>query len=261
MKKSEYEKLCDEAFGKPERQSLLKLLKKYKKLVLCAAAVLLLAVAVLAACLLHKPDLYVHREIPKPVLMWIESRSETGFNGKDIKGRQWVVVCDLNDVSEESRCCWITFKGEPGMVKSMGGSGIMYEVTATRCWDILHDDRMYAGRGYDICEIDMDRDGVVETCVLGRGTTSGVASYEFSVWNGTVCEERIFFTTDRNCNMAFYSEGEQLKISAMDHRSDNTHIESTIHITYADGGYTLLNDAEQVDLLPEPTKFDPDKYS
>lgn len=251
VKKSEYEKLCDEAFGKPERQNPLKLLKKYKKLAIGAAAVLVLAVAVLAICLLHKPDLYVHNEVPKPVLLLVERRRGTGFYGKDLNGKWWIVGCDLDDVSEESRCCWITFEETPQKSEiQFEGTQIDYSVTATRCWNILRDDRMYAGRGYDICEFDIDRDGVVETCVLGWGTTSGVASYEFSVWNGTDCEERIFFITEYYTDMAFYSDAEQLKICAMKRSTGNTYLENTIHITYADGGYTLINDAEQVDLLP-----------
>ena len=113
---------------------------------------------------------------------------------------------------------------------------------------------MYTGWGHDLCEFDIDRDGVLETCILGRGTTSGVSSYEFSVWNGSICEERIFFTTDHYYAMAFYSEGEQLKISAMNRRTDSSYVEDTIHIVYANGTYTLSNGDEQVELLPDPTE-------
>ena len=252
MKRSEYEKLCDEAFGKPEKRNLLKMLKMRPKLVACVSAVLILTFSVLAVALLRTPDLYVHREVQKPMLLKIAGQNETSLTGMDIQGKSWLVHCDTTTLFGKTLWCWITFEGEPSVIKHMGGSGITYEVTATRCWDKLFDDRMYVGYGDDICEFDIDRDGVVEQCILGGGITSGIPSFELSVWNGATCEERIFLAPNEYYYLlAFYTDGQELKIAGLK-KDDGALYEDSLDVVYMDGKLEVLSEGETMKALPEP---------
>ncbi len=261
MNPSEYEKILNEAFGKPEKRNLLKSLKKHKKLALCIAVAFVLIGVVLAVYLLREPDLYVHKEVPKPVWLQIEHRRDNGFLGRDVNGKLWWVNCDLSRTDKNISRCWISVKEEVSGASPIIEPQVDYAVVADNFWYELNDERMYVGYGWDICEFDIDRDGVVEQCVLGGSVTSGIASYELSVWNGDVCEKRIFFSTDHYIALAFYTEAEELKVACIERSKEGGYLEHELRIAFADGNYTLLNDAEPVDILPEPTKFDPEKIA
>ena len=253
MNQSEYEKLCDEAFGKPEKRNWL---KEYKRLFICAVAVLILVIGLLSAFLLREPDSYVHREVKKPVWLEIQWWDESGFRGIDTQERVWWVNCDTGTLLTGTTWCRITFEGEPSVLRFMGSTDAVYEVTADRCWTTLVDDRLYVGRGYDICEFDIDRDGVVEQCILGFGTTSVNDSFELSVWDGELCEERVFLAPDENYYFpAFYTDGQELKIAWIWYYRFAFY-EETMDVVYADGKLEVLTEGEAVETLPGPAMYE-----
>lgn len=249
MNRSEYEKLCDEAFGKPERQSPRRLLKKYKKLAICAAAVLVLAVAVLAICLLHEQDPYVHREVRKPVFLQVQSRQEDSFYGVGLDGLLWLVNYDMRMVDDPLKCCWIRFEGEPTMES---GDQPAFAVSADSCWTVLLDERARFGYCYDICEFDIDRDGIVEQCVLGSGGTTGVSSFELSVWDGDVCEDSVMlFPKEHDYCLAFYTDGQELRIAGI-RKGVLAYYEAYMDVAYSDGKLEVLTEGVAIDTFPVP---------
>lgn len=249
MNRLEYEKLCDEAFGKPEKRNVL---KEYKYWFLGAAAVLVLAAAVLAVSLLHEPDPYVHREVKKPVFLQFQSRQADSFYGVSLDGLIWRVSYDMSIVDDPMKCCWIRFEGEPTMES---GDQPAFAVTADSCWIILLDERARYGYCYDICEFDIDRDGVVEQCVLGSGTTSGVSSFELSVWDGDVCEDAIVFVPEEHdYSLAFYTEGQELKVAGI-RKGYSGYYEVYMDIVCSDGKLEVLIEGVAIDTLSVPANY------
>ena len=126
-------------------------------------------------------------------------------------------------------------------------------VTADSCWSVLFDERARYGYCYDICAFDIDRDGVVEQCILGSGTTSGVSSFELSVWDGDVCESSVVFVPEEHdyC-LAFYTDGQELKIAGI-RKGVLAYYEVSMDVVYSDGKLEVLAEGVVVDTLPVPT--------
>ena len=129
-------------------------------------------------------------------LVWAEVKKieNTHMYVADNRGNHWKVL--LKEAPNEDlralRFCWVGYYGEPVEIQEVFGkdTAVQRQIVAEKCWRLIDN---VPGAGtlglgtYDYCQYDIDNDGILETCVLSRGYTSGISSFILSVWEDGVC--------------------------------------------------------------------------
>ena len=148
--------------------------------------------------------------LPQPTqplqLMWveIESYGDGYLYALDSYGNRWKVNTNapLDVLSLAWNQCWVSYYGEPDEIHTQlpDGSMVRYEITAERCWvaverpsELPKDAQMLTYGDvpmpiFDYCWFDIDKDGADELCVVSAGKTSGVPTFQFSVWEDGECQ-------------------------------------------------------------------------
>lgn len=146
-------------------------------------------------------------------LVWAEVKKidNTHMYVADNRGNHWKVL--LKEAPNEDlralKYCWISYCGDPVEIQEVFGkdTAVQSQIVAEKCWHFI-DNVPGAGtvglRTYDYCQYDIDNDGILETCVVSQGPTSGISSFILSVWEDGACVlEQTVYQNYSSIGMAF----------------------------------------------------------
>lgn len=130
-------------------------------------------------------------------LMWvqIEQYGDDYLYALDGDGNRWkvVIVGGVNQEKFPLDQCWVSYSGTPVEINETisGGQRVQYQIWG-QCWYNKECPKGVDDTNlrpiYDYCYYDVDQDGEVEICVVSAVHTSGISTFEVSVWLNGVCE-------------------------------------------------------------------------
>lgn len=244
---------CPLAFGETGVKQRIKAVLHYKKPALWILIIALIACSVLAVGFLTDP--VKHGKIPTtpPLGVYVREIEEDRFIGTDENGNRW----EIEAVAEKhwlGQVVWVTLDGEPQVMQAptqdTPGS---YKVKPARVWNTKDCDLIDYGFAHDVGSFDIDHDGILEQCVLSSGPTSGMVTFELSVWSGKTREASVIFYSNTSKNAAaLYAEDGALKILTPDqaYQEENWHMH-IYDVSFDNGTLIVSENGEPLDILSQ----------
>lgn len=243
---------CPLAFGETGVKQRIKAVLDYKKPALWIIIAAVVVCAAAAVCFLTQPVSAVASPDASQILRLKVERIDTDcLYATDANGDLWRIMGE-GEHAVAGYGIWVCIDEEPTQInENTDNDGtVKYEVTPQRCWAFTDSDLSTFIGVYDICSYDIDRDGTVEQLILSGGPTSGILTYELSVWNGSTCESSMIFISPYQVGGAFCMNGDQLQILTPDQKYlEETWQIHTLDVTYFLGTITITENGEPLNLL------------
>ena len=118
-------------------------------------------------------------------------------------------------------------------------TAVQSQIVAEKCWRFIDNIPGVETGGmavYDYCQYDIDNDGILETCVVSQGPTSGISSFIISVWeDGDCVMEQTVYQNHSSMGMVFLiTDGRLRAMSSASRFYSISCVDGVLYVTQED---------------------------